>query len=146
MRLQSPLLPALLSSTMLGALASSMEAEGRLQVNTNAVVLVNKAMCHLEGGWPKEVDCTEVEQVIRYRRKAGLLVTLTTPVAPDCVYPKGGMQRECKPMQAVGEQLVAGRCRACSKPPDQDPPCGGVRPRPAHIAGAPNPKTDTQKP
>ena len=46
-----------------------------LQVNTNAVVLVNKAMCHLEGGWPKEVDCTEVEQVIRYRRKARLPVT-----------------------------------------------------------------------
>ena len=39
------------------------------QVNTNAVVLVSKGMVHTEGGWPKEVDCTEVEQTIRFRRK-----------------------------------------------------------------------------
>ena len=61
-------------STTPGALASNIhgsKGSPPLQVNTTAVVLVNKAMCHLEGGWPKEVDCTEVEQVIRYRRKAG---------------------------------------------------------------------------
>ena len=26
-------------------------------------------MSHTEGGWPKDVDCTEAEHVIRYRRK-----------------------------------------------------------------------------
>lgn len=26
-------------------------------------------MLHLEGGWPKDVDCTEAEHVIRFRRK-----------------------------------------------------------------------------
>ena len=36
------------------------------------MVLVNKGMVHLEGGWPKEVDCAEVEQTIRYRRKVPL--------------------------------------------------------------------------
>ncbi len=39
------------------------------QVNTVAVVHANKAMNHTEGGWPKEVDCTEAEHVIRYRKK-----------------------------------------------------------------------------
>ena len=32
-------------------------------------MLASKAINHLEGGWPKEVDHTEAEQVIRYRRK-----------------------------------------------------------------------------
>lgn len=40
-----------------------------LQVNTDAVVLVSKGMWHTEGGWPKDVDCTEVEQTTRYIRK-----------------------------------------------------------------------------
>ena len=26
-------------------------------------------MSHTEGGWPKDVDCTEAEHVIRFRRK-----------------------------------------------------------------------------
>ena len=39
------------------------------QANTTAVVLVNSGMAHLEGGWPKEVDHTEAEQVVRWRRK-----------------------------------------------------------------------------
>ena len=26
-------------------------------------------MVHTEGGWPKDVDCTEAEHVIRYRKK-----------------------------------------------------------------------------
>ena len=42
-----------------------------LQANTNAVVHTNKAMNHVEGGWPKEVDYTEAEQVIRFRKKVG---------------------------------------------------------------------------
>ena len=39
------------------------------QVNTTAVVFATKAMNHVEGGWPKEVDYTEAEHVIRYRKK-----------------------------------------------------------------------------
>lgn len=34
-----------------------------------AVAYVSKSMQHTEGGWPKEVDPTEAEQVIRYRKK-----------------------------------------------------------------------------
>ena len=40
-----------------------------LQVNTNAVMFATKAINHVEGGWPKEVDYTEAEHVIRYRKK-----------------------------------------------------------------------------
>jgi dynein intermediate chain 2, axonemal len=39
------------------------------EANTNAVILASKAMSHLEGGWPKDVDYTEAEHVIRYRKK-----------------------------------------------------------------------------
>ncbi|KAL3145226.1 Dynein, 70 kDa intermediate chain, flagellar outer arm [Trebouxia sp. C0010 RCD-2024] len=39
------------------------------EVNTTAVVFATKAMNHVEGGWPKEVDYTEAEHVIRYRKK-----------------------------------------------------------------------------
>ena len=42
-----------------------------VQVNTTAVVFATKAMNHVEGGWPKEVDYTEAEHVIRYRKKVG---------------------------------------------------------------------------
>uniref|UniRef100_A0A7S0V3I3 Uncharacterized protein n=1 Tax=Polytomella parva TaxID=51329 RepID=A0A7S0V3I3_9CHLO len=37
--------------------------------NTNAVILASKAMSHIEGGWPKDVDYTEAEHTIRYRKK-----------------------------------------------------------------------------
>ena len=49
-----------------------------LQANTTAVILANKAMNHVEGGWPKEVDCSEAEHVIRYRKK----VCTRSPQAP----------------------------------------------------------------
>ncbi|CAL8464794.1 g4329 [Coccomyxa elongata] len=39
------------------------------EVNTNPVVLINRGVLHTEGGWPKEIDCTEIEQVIRYRKR-----------------------------------------------------------------------------
>ena len=42
----------------------------RTQVNTVATVFTSRGMQHTEGGWPKEVDPTEAEHVIRYRRKA----------------------------------------------------------------------------
>ena len=41
----------------------------QMQVNTNAVMFATKAINHVEGGWPKEVDYTEAEHVIRYRKK-----------------------------------------------------------------------------
>lgn len=37
--------------------------------NTNAVILASKAMSHVEGGWPKDVDYSEAEHTIRYRKK-----------------------------------------------------------------------------
>ena len=43
-----------------------------VQVNTNPVVFTSKVMHHVEGGWPKEVDYTEAEHVIRYRKKVQL--------------------------------------------------------------------------
>jgi len=37
--------------------------------NTTAVVYASRAMSHIEGGWPKDIDYTEAEHVIRYRKK-----------------------------------------------------------------------------
>lgn len=39
------------------------------EANTNAVIYANKAMSHVEGGWPKDVDYAEAEHTIRYRKK-----------------------------------------------------------------------------
>mmetsp|Transcript_183 Transcript_183/g.635 ORF Transcript_183/g.635 Transcript_183/m.635 type:complete len:582 (+) Transcript_183:180-1925(+) len=39
------------------------------EANTNAVIYTDKVISHYEGGWPKEVDFTEAEHVIRYRKK-----------------------------------------------------------------------------
>ena len=38
-------------------------------VNTSPTVTANRGMVHKEGGWPKEVDSTVAEHVIRYRKK-----------------------------------------------------------------------------
>lgn len=35
------------------------------EANTVAVVSVPKAMNHIEGGWPKDIDHTEAEHTIR---------------------------------------------------------------------------------
>lgn len=40
-----------------------------MQVCTEAMVLVNKGMWHIEGGWPIDLECTEPEQTARYIRK-----------------------------------------------------------------------------
>lgn len=45
------------------------------EANTNAVVYANKAMSHVEGGWPKDVDYSEAEHTIRYRKKVGTTAT-----------------------------------------------------------------------
>eukprot|EP00164_Ancoracysta_twista_P002327 GFYU01003075.1.p1 GENE.GFYU01003075.1~~GFYU01003075.1.p1 ORF type:complete len:570 (+),score=204.31 GFYU01003075.1:231-1940(+) len=39
------------------------------EVNTERVVFASQGMNHLEGGWPKDVDASEVEHTIRYRKK-----------------------------------------------------------------------------
>mmetsp|Transcript_22273 Transcript_22273/g.48962 ORF Transcript_22273/g.48962 Transcript_22273/m.48962 type:complete len:569 (-) Transcript_22273:238-1944(-) len=39
------------------------------EANTEMVEYKNSGMYHLEGGWPKDVDFTEVEHTIRYRKK-----------------------------------------------------------------------------
>lgn len=37
--------------------------------NTDSFVVLSKGIQHLEGGWPKDVDCSDVEHTLRYRRK-----------------------------------------------------------------------------
>jgi len=39
------------------------------EANTEMVEYRNSGMFHLEGGWPKDIDFTEVEHTIRYRKK-----------------------------------------------------------------------------
>lgn len=39
------------------------------EANTDAVVYADSGMVHTEGGWPKEVDSTEAESVIRFKKK-----------------------------------------------------------------------------
>lgn len=39
------------------------------EANTAKVEYRNSGMFHLEGGWPKDIDYTEVEHTIRYRKK-----------------------------------------------------------------------------
>jgi len=41
-----------------------------MYVNTETVTYRAQGMCHLEGGWPKDVDSTEKDQTTRYRKKA----------------------------------------------------------------------------
>jgi len=40
-----------------------------LQINTPFVESVHQGINHTEGGWPKDVSCTDPEQTTRYRRK-----------------------------------------------------------------------------
>ena len=42
---------------------------GTAQANTQQILHRTQGMSHTEGGWPKDVDCTEAEHVIRFRRK-----------------------------------------------------------------------------
>ncbi|EDQ84795.1 uncharacterized protein MONBRDRAFT_39146 [Monosiga brevicollis MX1] len=39
------------------------------EVNTETAEFTENGMNHVEGGWPRDVDCTEVEQVNRFRKK-----------------------------------------------------------------------------
>ncbi|GJQ68712.1 hypothetical protein Trydic_g17247 [Trypoxylus dichotomus] len=39
------------------------------QLNTMRAEYVNNSMCHVEGGWPKDINTADEEQTKRYRRK-----------------------------------------------------------------------------
>ena len=59
-----------------------------MQVNTNPVVFTSKVMHHVEGGWPKEVDYTEAEHVIRYRKKVSMSSCIACDMRLECVVQK----------------------------------------------------------
>ncbi len=40
-----------------------------MKVNTERFETETKGINHVEGGWPKDVDPSEVEQVMRFRKK-----------------------------------------------------------------------------
>jgi len=39
------------------------------EANTQQISFATTGFSHTEGGWPKDIDCTEAEHVIRYRKK-----------------------------------------------------------------------------
>ncbi|KAJ3031120.1 Dynein intermediate chain 2, axonemal, partial [Rhizophlyctis rosea] len=39
------------------------------EVNTESYAVSNRGILHVQGGWPKDVDATDVEHTIRYRKK-----------------------------------------------------------------------------
>lgn len=39
------------------------------EANTEHATYVSTGMQHSEGGWPKDIDCTDMEQTLRYRKK-----------------------------------------------------------------------------
>ncbi|XP_076280813.1 uncharacterized protein LOC143209283 [Lasioglossum baleicum] len=39
------------------------------EVNTNTATFKDSSMCHTEGGWPKDLNVKDTEQVVRYKRK-----------------------------------------------------------------------------
>jgi len=39
------------------------------EANTESFVFANQGVLHKEGGWPKDVDPTDVEHTLRYRKK-----------------------------------------------------------------------------
>ncbi|TPX42236.1 hypothetical protein SeMB42_g02765 [Synchytrium endobioticum] len=39
------------------------------EVNTESLVTVNRGILHLQGGWPRDVDPSDAEHTIRYRKK-----------------------------------------------------------------------------
>ncbi|KAI8587487.1 Dynein intermediate chain 2, axonemal [Geranomyces variabilis] len=47
----------------------SVPEKSEHEVNTESFVLSNRGILHVQGGWPKDVDATDVEHTIRYRKK-----------------------------------------------------------------------------
>ena len=57
------------SSSRLPRPAAERALVAAAQANTQQIMHRTQGMSHTEGGWPKDVDCTEAEHVIRFRRK-----------------------------------------------------------------------------
>jgi dynein intermediate chain 2 len=47
----------------------SMPEKSEHEVNTESFSFTNRGILHLQGGWPKDVDPTDVEHTIRFRKK-----------------------------------------------------------------------------
>ncbi|KAJ1536017.1 Dynein intermediate chain 2, axonemal, partial [Nowakowskiella sp. JEL0078] len=47
----------------------SVAEKSEHEVNTESISFTNRGILHLQGGWPKDVDPTDVEHTIRYRKK-----------------------------------------------------------------------------
>lgn len=41
-----------------------------LQANTVRVEYSERGICHIEGGWPKDMNLDDPEQIVRFRKKA----------------------------------------------------------------------------
>lgn len=59
----------LLLTTVLFSM-SIAPAPTTLQVNTERTIHKHVGIRHMEGGWPENVDSTEIDQVDRYLKKA----------------------------------------------------------------------------
>ncbi|KAJ3291402.1 Dynein intermediate chain 2, axonemal [Borealophlyctis nickersoniae] len=47
----------------------SVPEKSEHEVNTESLAFTNRGILHIQGGWPKDVDPTDVEHTIRYRKK-----------------------------------------------------------------------------
>ncbi|XP_022901460.1 dynein intermediate chain 3, ciliary-like [Onthophagus taurus] len=54
------------------------------ELNTDRATYVNSGMCHVEGGWPKDVNVNDEEQTKRYRRKIEKDETYTVTLIQLC--------------------------------------------------------------
>ncbi|KAI9199587.1 WD40-repeat-containing domain protein [Polychytrium aggregatum] len=49
--------------------SQSVPEQSEHEVNTESISFTNRGILHLQGGWPKDVDASDVEHTIRYRKK-----------------------------------------------------------------------------
>ena len=47
----------------------SSDFRSHLQVNTEGYSVQDAGMLHTEGGWPRDIDPTQVDQTLRFRKK-----------------------------------------------------------------------------
>jgi hypothetical protein len=62
------------------------------------VVHANKLVNHVEGGWPKEIDCTDAEHTIRYRKKVIAPHPCSSPLLKAGI--SAGASNRCHKFQA----------------------------------------------
>ena len=70
------------------------------------MVFATKAMNHVEGGWPKEVDYTEAEHVIRYRKKVFPIAAVSAVL---------GREPTSLKLNATSQSLCSGTSMAVSE-------------------------------